>query len=148
MKKINSWKTGWLIAGVLFLSGCSTLAPLGMLVGGTPKTYTETDSLVLENLGPDTLDLAAKVGKTLGLAAQGSSRNMLLLTSGTGIGTALVGSMTGKVNSVIMTVFLLENEKKINIQTSVCANFGVDARKNAEKLTSDFKSRLLEKIKQ
>jgi len=132
----------------LILSCVTGCAP-GVFIGGMSKMHTETDSIVLKDLSPGVLDIAADVGKSMGLNVQGSSRSLLTLASGGGstIGSYFATSLTGFIKQVTMSVSLVESEKKLDINTVVISNSG-DPREIAERLTREFKSKLLDKIKQ
>jgi len=126
---------------IALLTGC---AP-GVFIGGTPRTYTERDSVILETPRPDILDIATEVGKSIGLNPQSQSREMLML-SNSGVGSSMATGLTGFVNMVTMTISLVENQQKLDIQTQVTTNKG-HAREKAERFSNEFKSKLLEKLK-
>jgi hypothetical protein len=140
------WMIYRLVVMALILS-CVPGCPLGGFIWA--KMYTETDSIVLKDLSPGVLDIAADVGKSMGLNAQKTSRTLLILTSGGGstIGSYFATGLTGFIEQVTISVSVVESEKKLDINTNVTSNLG-DPQEIAERLTSEFKSRLVDKIKQ
>lgn len=137
----------WMVIASIITLFCFVGCAPGVFIGGIPKTYTATDSLALKESRPDVMDIAAETGKSMGMDAQKTRKDMLMLSSGGGtVGSQLATGFTGFVKSVNMSVVLLEKENRLDVNTVVTSNSG-DPQEIAERLTSEFKTKLLERVR-
>ncbi len=132
---------------LIFFAGCSTLAPVGFLVGGVPKSaYKSIIFALSEDSPPDTMNIVAGIGKSMGFSIKLQTSERLVLSYGTGFGSEIVGDLFGKVNVAMLDIYFTEVEKGLLVKAELHANF-TDAGKEIERIINEFRSKLSEKIR-
>lgn len=131
-----------LVIATIMLSGCGIIG----LMSPTER-FQGTDQLSISQSNERIYDLIAEVGKEMEMGVSELNptlRRISLSSKASGAGTLLVGS----VNSSTLTVKVGEDGKTLEISTMVLGNFGTGNQEAATKLTEEFKTKLLEKLKQ
>jgi len=132
------------ILGILIFSsvGCG----LGLMVSPMESAMI-SDSVSLENPKPNILDIVADVGKSLGYDV---TMRMNAPFPMIGLGTnssPLAGAIIGKATDIGIQVTVQNSGKTLNIVTTATGNLGTGGEEVATKVTSEFKEKLLEKLK-
>lgn len=131
-----------LVIAFIMLSGCGIIG----LMSPTER-FQGTDQLFISQSNEGIYDLIAEVGKEMGMGVSELNRalrRISLSSKASSAGALLVGS----VNSSTLTVKVGEDGKTLEISTMVIGNFGTGNQDAANKLTEEFKRRLLENIGQ
>lgn len=143
-RKAFSMVVAVIFAAALFSSGCSSV---GYVVGGAPTTFQGDYEIEIANPRTDILNVIAEVGKAMGysVSALNVKGNSISISSRSSV---VAGAMIGTINNITITATIMDSGKKIYVITTLVGNFGVGTKEESDKIFNDFKSKLLEKIRQ
>lgn len=159
LRKKNA-KTIVMDRGIIYIRNCIVAGVLGIYIliitgcfGGfgqafSPRSsFSLRDSMLLQNPFPNTLEVIAEVGESLGyrVTALDKEAGSISLLAGSGF---FEHAMIGKMNAIIITVHSKEEGKRLEYVVSVSGNFGTGGQEQAMKVINEFKAKLLEKVGQ
>jgi hypothetical protein len=142
MKRKNLYNL--LIVSVLIIGAMITLcscAGIGMIIGGSTKTFDGKYSIELEKFRSDILEIIGEVGKSMSLTVSefNAQAGRIMLSSGFSTGTAL---LIGKTENRTIAVTRKDSGKKLEVDIITIGNFGVGTKETADKLFNDFRDKL------
>lgn len=161
-KRISAYRRVKLVAfGIFFaltLVGCIGPSDIGVLMRRKPTEWTETSVLSIETKGIDPIDTAEELGKSLKLEITRNNRYAVALSSnesGGGWGSIAAPtdapvSMSGEIRTTVIGVSIQPSQgEKQNVSISVYVQSNsVEPRTEAQKVMTEFKNKLTEKIKE
>ncbi len=126
----------------IFCLGC---AGVGLLAGGSMKSFSGSYAIELQEPRVDILDVIAEVGEEMGHSVSSLDRERMTISLSTGSSAVTMG-VVGKNNSTMISISVTESGKKLDVVISVVGNFGKGTQKTADNLFNDFREKLLAKI--
>lgn len=140
-----------IVGAILFLSivipssfiSCSAV---GYMVGGSLDQFTGHSIIDLNTSRVDIFDIITKVGDEMDLkvSAFDKDNQKIALSSGSSIASS---GLIGKNSYTLISIDVIDAGKKLDVSTLVQGNFSFGTKENADKIFSEFKEKLLSKIK-
>lgn len=149
--KFNFFGNSNLLVGVSFailyvsilFSGCGEV---GLLAGGSINQFTGSYRIKLDTTQTNIYDFITSVGKEMDMSLYGLDTTSHKIVLSSGYSTAAAG-LIGKSSEGFISVVLTNSLHDLSVGITLQGNFGYGTKENADKIFSEFKEKLLAKLK-